>query len=81
MTEKVTKLALASRLIVLVVQLMANGALPEHKPDVFRMPVSDEPKGCCEWIDKLVQRCFGGLRHWDGEYFLHIAKNLYSTAS
>jgi len=78
MTEKVTKLALASRLIVLVVQLMANGALPEHKPDVFRMPVSDEPKGCCEWIDKLVQRCFGGLRHWDGEYFLHIAKNLYS---
>ncbi|XP_017079385.1 GPI mannosyltransferase 2 [Drosophila eugracilis] len=78
MTQKVTKLALASRIIVLLVQLVANGALPDHTPDVFRMPVSHESKGCCGWIDKLVMRCFGGLRHWDGEYFLHIAGNLYS---
>lgn len=76
MTEKVTKLALASRLIVLLVQLVANGALPEHKPDVFRMPVSSDQNA--SWIDKVIKRCLGGLRHWDGEYFLHIAENLYS---
>ncbi|XP_039481204.2 GPI mannosyltransferase 2 [Drosophila santomea] len=76
MTEKVTKLALASRLIVLLVQLVANGALPEHRPDVFRMPVSVEQNA--SWIDKMVKRSLGGLRHWDGEYFLHIAGNLYS---
>ncbi|XP_052838903.1 GPI mannosyltransferase 2 [Drosophila gunungcola] len=78
MTQKVTKLALASRLIVLLVQLVANGALPEHRPDVFRAPISNEQKGCCEWIDKLVKRCLGGLRHWDGEYFMHIAGNMYT---
>ncbi|KAH8308804.1 hypothetical protein KR059_001950 [Drosophila kikkawai] len=82
MTQKVTKLALVSRLMVLIVQLAANGALPEHKPDVFRMPVGQdadaEKKPCCEWMDKLVLRCFGGLKNWDGEYFLHIAGNLYS---
>ncbi|KAH8401099.1 hypothetical protein KR009_003025 [Drosophila setifemur] len=83
MTQKVTKLALTSRIIVLLVQLIANGALPDHHPDVFRAPVSLEAeetqKGShSQWLDKLVHRCLGGLRHWDGEYYLHIAGNLYS---
>ncbi|KAH8284639.1 hypothetical protein KR018_009507 [Drosophila ironensis] len=82
MTQKVTKLALTSRIMVLLIQLLANGALTDHKPDVFRMPAAsapseDEPPPW-EWMDRMVRRCLGGLRHWDGEYFLHIAGNLYS---
>lgn len=83
MTQKVTKLALSSRIIVLLIQMLANGALPDHKPDVFRMPlgpVSEEEskKMNIAWLDKLVIRCLGGFQHWDGEYFLHIAGNLYT---
>ncbi|XP_033246294.1 GPI mannosyltransferase 2 [Drosophila miranda] len=80
MTGKVTKLALTSRVIVLVVQLLANFATPDHKPDVFRMPQSEGPKknGPFPWLDELVLQSLSGLRHWDGEYFLHIASNLYT---
>ncbi|XP_030384007.1 GPI mannosyltransferase 2 [Scaptodrosophila lebanonensis] len=77
MTLKVTKLALTSRVIVLVVQMLANWAITDHKPDVFRMPLSYK-YGPFPWLDKLILRCLGGLRHWDGEYFLHIANYLYS---
>ncbi|EDW74641.1 uncharacterized protein Dwil_GK22036 [Drosophila willistoni] len=85
MTLKVTKLALASRLIVLTVQLLANWMVPDHKPDVFRMPRGNgdgwsnaSATPAFPWLDKLIEHCLGGLRHWDGEYFLHIANNLYS---
>ncbi|BFG04789.1 GPI mannosyltransferase 2 [Drosophila madeirensis] len=79
MTSKVTKLALASRLMVLVVQLVANFAAPDHKPDVFRMPQAEVAKsGPFPWLDELVLKSLSGLRHWDGEYFLHIASNLYT---
>ncbi|XP_034103987.1 GPI mannosyltransferase 2 [Drosophila albomicans] len=80
MTLKVTKLALSSRLIVLAVQLVSNWVVPDHKPDVFRMPLPPEgyTKGPLPWLDKLIVGCLNGLRHWDGEYFLHIANNLYT---
>ncbi|ALC41940.1 veg [Drosophila busckii] len=78
MTLKVTKLALASRLIVLGVQLLANIIVPDHKPDVFRMPTPNYTTGSVPLLDKLVQYSLGGLRHWDGEYFLHIANYLYT---
>ncbi|XP_017868865.1 PREDICTED: GPI mannosyltransferase 2 [Drosophila arizonae] len=79
MTLKVTKLALTSRLIVLAVQMLANWVVPDHKPDVFRMPMpivnATVP---AHGLDTLVTTCLGGLRHWDGEYFLHIAYYLYT---
>lgn len=80
MAQKVTKLALSSRLLVLAVQLVANWVIPDHKPDVFRMPMAGEEftKGPMPWLDKIVVGCLGGLRHWDGEYFLHIANYLYT---
>lgn len=80
MTLKVTKLALSSRLMVLAVQLVSNCIVTDHKPDVFRMPMPLEEytKGPVPWLDKLVVGCLNGLRHWDGEYFLHIANNLYT---
>lgn len=76
MAEKVTKLAFASRVIVVVVQLLANIVIPDHKNNVFRSPIDGTQKR--SWLDKSVDFTFGGLRHWDGEYFLHIAEHGYS---
>lgn len=94
MTEKITKLALASRVIILVLQLLANHLMPDHKPDVFRTPIAQQTQQHVEtlesnefntsnttentWLDHTIQFCLGGLRHWDGEYFLHIAEYSYS---
>lgn len=76
MTEKVTKLALASRVIVLILQLLANKTIPDHKTDVFRAPLNLENK--VTWLDKAITFCLNGFRHWDGEYFLHIAEHGYT---
>lgn len=79
MAEKITKLALASRFIVLIIQLLANLLITDHKADVFRSP---PPTGNeihqQTWLDVCVSRLLGGLSHWDAEYFLHIAENGYS---
>lgn len=76
MSEKVTKLAFASRVIVVVLQLFANSVLPDHKNDVFRAPIDATQKA--SWLDKTIDFTFGGLRHWDSEYFLHIAEYGYT---
>lgn len=76
MAEKVTKLALASRIFVLVLQLLANATIPDHQTDVFRAPFN--PANRITWLDKTVRFSLKGLRHWDGEYFLHIAEHGYS---
>ncbi|XP_023301036.2 GPI mannosyltransferase 2 [Lucilia cuprina] len=78
MSEKVTKLALASRVIVAVLQLITNTALPDHKNDVFRAPLADNNNNKRSWLDKTIDFTLGGFRHWDGEYFLHIAEYGYS---
>lgn len=76
MTEKVTKLALASRVIVVILQLVANTCIPDHKTEVFRAPIDVTQKR--SWLDNCVDFTLGGLRHWDGEYFLHIAEYGYT---
>ncbi|XP_037952812.1 GPI mannosyltransferase 2-like [Teleopsis dalmanni] len=80
MTEKVTKLAISSRVILLTLQLLTNLILSDHKPDVFRAPIlhNNNETRVTNWLDKTVQTCLGGLRHWDGEYFLHIAEHGYT---
>uniref|UniRef100_A0A1I8PKS3 GPI mannosyltransferase 2 n=1 Tax=Stomoxys calcitrans TaxID=35570 RepID=A0A1I8PKS3_STOCA len=76
MAEKVTKLALASRIIVLILQLLANKLLPDHQTDVFRAPFN--PANKVTWLDKTINFCLNGFRHWDAEYFLHIAEHGYT---
>lgn len=76
MNEKVTKLALASRLIVLGAQLIFNVLVPDHNAGVFQ-----SPKNTIEhtsYIDRTLDFMFSGLRRWDAEYFLHIAEYGYS---
>lgn len=76
MTEKVTKLALASRVMVLLLQWLANVMITDHRTQVFRTPYDKTHKNT--WLDTTINVLFGGLRHWDGEYFLHIAEFGYS---
>lgn len=75
MNEKVTKLAVITRLIVLIIQFSSNLLIPDHVPDVFKSPVNlNETKP----LDKVVDFFIGGLRRWDAEYFLHISEYGYT---
>lgn len=76
MAEKITKLALTSRIFVLFLQLLANALIPNHNTDVFRAAFDPQQKK--SWLDHTIRFVFGGLRHWDGEYFLHIAEHGYT---
>ncbi|XP_005191261.2 GPI mannosyltransferase 2 [Musca domestica] len=76
MAEKVTKLAFASRVIVMLLQLLANKLIPDHKADVFRAPLDVDAKNT--WLDKTITFALNGFRHWDAEYFLHIAEYGYT---
>uniref|UniRef100_A0A2C9GQI9 GPI mannosyltransferase 2 n=1 Tax=Anopheles arabiensis TaxID=7173 RepID=A0A2C9GQI9_ANOAR len=72
----ITKLAIGSRLFVIVLQLVANLLLPDHEAGVFVAPsdknASERP------LDALVRLVLGGLNRWDGQYFLHIAEHGYT---
>ncbi|XP_001995074.2 uncharacterized protein LOC6569140 isoform X3 [Drosophila grimshawi] len=77
MTLKVTKLALTSRLIILALQMVANWLVPDHKPDVFRMPLDEYNNNNAtnaQFLDKIVMGCLGGLRHWDVECEKRVKK-------
>ncbi|XP_055855893.1 GPI mannosyltransferase 2 [Episyrphus balteatus] len=76
MSEKVTKLALASRIIVLVVQLISDALIPDHNADVFKSPTKLNQQ--TSFLDRTLDFIFSGLRRWDAEYFLHIAEHGYS---
>lgn len=77
MSEKVTKLAFASRVIVLCVQLVSDALFPDHNADVFKSPIKLEAQNN-SIFDRTLDFMFSGLRRWDAEYFLHIAEYGYT---
>ncbi|XP_058057683.1 GPI mannosyltransferase 2 [Anopheles bellator] len=72
----IVKLALVSRLLVIVLQIVANQLLPDHDAGVFVAPRDTEQPE--RPLDKLVRFAFGGLERWDAQYFLHIAEHGYT---
>ncbi|XP_055541785.1 GPI mannosyltransferase 2 [Wyeomyia smithii] len=69
-------LALLSRLVVIVIQVISNHFIPDHDADVFVAP--RDPAERAGRLDGVVNGLFGGLLRWDAQYFLHIAEHGYS---
>jgi phosphatidylinositol glycan class V len=70
-----TKLALLSRLLLLILQLFANLLIPDHNAGVFLSPKTPAYRSVC---NQIIHVGFSGLRRWDAEYFLHIAEYGYT---
>ncbi|GAB0088575.1 GPI mannosyltransferase 2 [Sergentomyia squamirostris] len=71
----IQQLALASRLVVVVIQFISNHLIPDHDAGIFTSPVA--PGGERE-LDWFVEMFLGGFRRWDGQYYLHIAEYGYT---
>lgn len=68
--------AIYSRIAVISLQCGFNYFLEDHHSlDAFRVKKSEESSFTNDIADLLL----GGLNHWDGQYYLHIAKYGYDT--
>lgn len=74
--KKVFWFAIVSRIVVSVLQVIFNRLIPDHHADAFQRPT--DPVEKISPYDRIINFLFNGLTHWDGEYFLHIAKYGYT---
>jgi GPI mannosyltransferase 2 len=75
MPTSITKLAIFSRLLIIFIQCISNHLLDDHNADGFRAPMDPLRK---KKFDSIVEMLFGGFRHWDAEYYLHISEHGYT---
>ncbi|XP_029161454.1 GPI mannosyltransferase 2 [Nylanderia fulva] len=75
--KKVLWFAIISRITILILQVIFNASIPDHRADAFKRPLSFAEKERSLW-DQIINFLFNGLTRWDGEYFLHIAKYGYT---
>ena len=75
--RNVIAISLGSRVLVLILQLVFNLVVPDHKSrDAFRTSVKSQES----MLDNLiVDHLFEGMNHWDGQYYTHIAKYGYDS--
>ncbi|XP_022918684.2 GPI mannosyltransferase 2 [Onthophagus taurus] len=71
---RIVKYAILSRVLVILLQYMANLLITDHDANVFVSP-SEET---FTTIDRVIHHLFGGFARWDAQYFLHIAKYGYT---
>lgn len=77
MPSHITKLAIFSRVFVIVLQCISNHLIEDHNAeDVFRAPIDEalKKKKC----DNIIEVLLGGFRRWDAQYFLHISEHGYT---
>ena len=55
--------------------MVFNYLLPDHSPDVFNPPETYNSKTIA---DTVIEKLLGGLKRWDGVYFMHIAEHGYT---
>lgn len=72
--KDVVSVAVRSRLYLLIIQYIGNLLIPDHKADAFVYPGI----GNFTFADKAVHHFLGGLKRWDAQYFIHIAKYGYT---
>ncbi|CAG2106571.1 unnamed protein product [Medioppia subpectinata] len=72
----VIKVSAKSRLVLLSLQLVANGLIPDHESaDAFVHRLED--KLPTTGTDRLIYHVFSGLNRWDSQYYTTIAYNGY----
>ncbi|KAG5859805.1 hypothetical protein JTB14_034397 [Gonioctena quinquepunctata] len=72
--RKIMRIAVNSRVLIIVIQYFSNIFLPDHNADAFRY-IKSKSEG--NIIDKAIQHTLGGFVRWDAHYFMQIAKYGY----
>lgn len=75
-SKLIVRLAILSRVLVILLQAVSNFFIPDHNANVFVSPKSNLSNGST--CHSVVNTIFGGFRRWDGEYFLHITEHGYT---
>jgi phosphatidylinositol glycan class V len=70
----IIKMSLKSRSIVLLLQLVLNLLINDHKSDAFLNGFESELKS---ESDLMIDQLFNGLNRWDSQYFMAIAYKGY----
>lgn len=76
-TKYIIRLAIFSRILVILLQAVSNFFIPDHDANVFLSPKS-KPSEAGATCHSIVNTLIGGFRRWDGEYFLHISEHGYT---
>lgn len=76
MPTNITKLAIFSRIFIILLQCISNHLIDDHNADGFRAPL--DPLMKKGKIDKIIEVALGGFRRWDAQYFLHISEHGYT---
>lgn len=71
----VIKLAVLSRLLIVLLQIASNYLIPNHDANVFISPQTHTNESACASAANVL---VDGFRRWDAEYFLHIAEHGYT---
>ncbi|XP_062395236.1 palmitoyltransferase ZDHHC18-A [Sardina pilchardus] len=69
----ILRFAVTTRLLSLLLQVLFNTAIPDHKADAFSPPPAESPLV----LDPIAEVLFGGLGRWDAQHFLFIAERGY----
>ncbi|KAL5007597.1 hypothetical protein ScPMuIL_016403 [Solemya velum] len=72
--RKIAVVALYSRLLILMLQVVFNLLVPDHDAGVFNPPAD----ATSSFSDGIVDVIFSGFRRWDAVYFLHISQFGYT---
>lgn len=63
-----------SRILVFLLQFVANILIPDHDADAFRTLELNKKT----FVDDLIQTLLGGYFRWDAQHFVHIARFGYT---
>uniref|UniRef100_T1J1J6 GPI mannosyltransferase 2 n=1 Tax=Strigamia maritima TaxID=126957 RepID=T1J1J6_STRMM len=72
--RKIWEWAIISRTFLFITEILFNFIIPDHESDGFRTPSIENTN----LLDEIVSFMCGGLTHWDGQHFLHIAQYGYT---
>lgn len=76
MPTSITKLAIFSRIFIILLQCISNYLIDDHNADAWRAPVDPQMKKGI--FDGIIEVLLGGFRRWDAQYFLHISEHGYT---
>lgn len=74
--QKILWFAFSTRIVVLLLQAVFNGLIPDHDANVFVSP--EDPTLRETYADIVVGKLLGGMKRWDAQYYIHIAQYGYT---